>query len=74
MADSEHSFRKALQAQRFPLAAVLLAQVVEARHVSLSPVVLMQLQRRCMDLLEQRTGQDADALLRTAETYVPSAG
>ncbi|WP_143436759.1 hypothetical protein [Hymenobacter crusticola] len=72
MSDSKQSFRRAFQARRFPLAAVLLAQVVEARHVALSPVVLMQVQRRCMDLLEQRDGQDADALLRVAETYVPS--
>lgn len=72
MADSERSFRNAVQTQRFPLAAVLLAQVVAARHASLSPVVLMQVQRRCMDLLEQRDDHDADALLEAAETYVSS--
>ncbi|WP_188558487.1 hypothetical protein [Hymenobacter glacieicola] len=72
MSDTEVSFRAALHDEQFTTAAVLLAQLMAARHAqhgALSLVQDMRLQRHCLDLLTQRSVSGADALLQAAAKW-----
>ncbi|MBB4601928.1 hypothetical protein HNQ93_002503 [Hymenobacter luteus] len=68
MSDTEVAFRAALHEEQFSTAAVLLAQLISARY-SQQPLTLVQdiqLQRTCLDLLNQRSVSGAEALIKAA--------
>ncbi|UOQ77272.1 hypothetical protein MUN84_00595 [Hymenobacter sp. 5516J-16] len=74
MSDTEVSFRAALHDEQFATAAVLLAQLMAARHTqrgTFSFVQDMRLQRHCLDLVTQRSVSGADALLQAAAQWSP---
>ncbi|RPD45845.1 hypothetical protein DNI29_16990 [Hymenobacter sediminis] len=72
MSDTEVAFRAALHDEQFATAAVLLAQLMSARYGQQRPLTLVQdiqLQRKCLDLLTQRSVPGADALLQVATQW-----
>ena len=74
MTEIEVAFRAALHEEKFATAAVLLAQVVEARceqHYHLTPVQILRLQVGCQGLLVEHSGNGAAALIEAAATYLP---
>lgn len=74
MNELEVAFRAALHEEKFSTAAVLLAQVVEARYEQqqrLTPVQILRLQAGCHTLLTQRAEIGAVALMQAAAGYLP---
>jgi hypothetical protein len=76
MNEIEVAFRAALHEEKFSTAAVLLAQVVEARYEQqqhLTAVQILRLQAGCHTLLTQRAEMGAAALIQAAASYLPQA-
>ena len=74
MTEIEMSFRAAMHEEKFSTAAVLLAQLVEARceqQHHLTPVQILRLQIGCQGLLVEHSGLGAAALIKAAATYLP---
>lgn len=76
MHEIEVAFRAALHEEKFSTAAVLLAQVVEARYepqCRLTAVQILRLQAGCHTLLTQQPEIGATALIQAAAGYLPQS-
>ncbi|TGD80465.1 hypothetical protein [Hymenobacter wooponensis] len=75
MFPTEDSFRTALQKGQMSTAAILLAQLIVARHEQHAHVGLVQevrVHRYCEQLVEQGHHMNADTLLEAAHHYIPA--